>query len=211
MTGAAWLFLAAAAVFAATDWLAVADRLDRLEYVAKPAAMLALVAVALTLSPHLEARRWAFVVALVFSLAGDVFLMLPSDRFVAGLTSFFIAHVAYIVGLRIGASELRPLVVSAIPVAVVAAILGGRIIGSLRERHPNLVGPVAAYVGVIAVMVASALATGEPYAALGALLFMASDSLNAWRRFVVPLGWAPVAVMVTYHLGQGLLVVSLAL
>lgn len=210
MTTTSWLLLAAAGVLAATDWLAVADSLDRLEYVAKPATMCALIGVALTLSPHIEARRWAFVAALVCSLAGDAFLMLPRDAFVAGLSSFLLAHVAYIVGLRIGAPELRPLVVSAVPVVIAAALLGGRIIRSLRERYPELVAPVAAYIGVIAVMVASALATGEPYAAFGAVLFMASDSLIAWNRFVVRLPWAAVTIMVTYHLAQGLLVLSLA-
>lgn len=211
MTSASWLLLVAAAVFAAADWFAVADRLDRLEYVAKPATMLALIAVALTLTPELEERRWAFVAALLFCLAGDVFLMLPGNHFVPGLAAFLVAHVAFIIGLRIGAPELRPLVLSAIPVVVVSTLLGGRIIRSLRERHPELVAPVAAYIGVIAVMVASALATGEPLAAFGAVSFMASDSLIAWNRFVVNLPWAPVTIMVTYHIAQALLVLSLTL
>lgn len=211
MTSASWALLAAAGVLAAMDWLAVADRLDRLEYFAKPAAMIALIGVALTLTPHDDARRWAFVVALTLSLLGDVFLMLPRDFFVPGLASFLVAHVAYIVGLRIGASDLRPLVLSAIPVVVASSLLGSRIIRSLRDRHAELVPPVAAYIGVIAVMVASALATGEPLAAFGAVLFMASDSLIAWNRFVVLVPWAPVTIMVTYHLAQALLVLSLAL
>ena len=210
MTSAAWLFVAAAGLFAAADWLAVADRLKRLEYIAKPATICALIGAAITLTPHNDARRWAFVVALAFSLAGDIFLMLPRDYFVPGLASFLVAHIAYVVGLRIGASELRPLVVSAIPVVVVAALLGGRIIRALRDRYPDLVAPVAAYIGVIAVMVASALATGEPYAAFGAVFFMASDSLIAWNRFVTLLAWAPLTIIVTYHIAQALLVLSLA-
>jgi uncharacterized membrane protein YhhN len=60
-------------------------------------------------------------------------------------------------------------------------------------------------------MVASALATGEPLAAFGAVFFMASDSLIAWNRFVVALWWAPVTIMVMYHIAQALLVLSLAL
>jgi uncharacterized membrane protein YhhN len=211
VTGAAWSLLGLAAIFAAADWLAVADRLHRLEYFVKPAALFALIAVALTLTPHIGARRWAFVVALAFSVVGDVFLMLPRDYFVAGLGSFLLAHVAYIVGLRIGATELRPLVVSAIPVAVVAAVVGGRVLHSLRETRPALVAPVSAYIGVLAVMVAAALATGEPLAAFGAVFFMASDSLIAWNAFVTPLPWAPVTIMVTYHVAQAMLVLSLGL
>jgi hypothetical protein len=44
---------------------------------------------------------------------------------------------------------------------------------------------------------------------VGASLFFASDSLIAWNRFVRPRAWAPVAIMVTYHLGQAGLVTSL--
>jgi hypothetical protein len=40
---------------------------------------------------------------------------------------------------------------------------------------------------------------------------MASDSLIAWNRFVKPLSWAPVVIMVTYHMGQTGLVLSLGL
>src|SRR5205807_1923942 len=102
LTNTSWLLFVAAAFFAVADWGAVARRLDRLEYIAKPATIVALIGVALTLTPHIEARRSAFVVALVFSLAGDVFLMLPGDFFVQGLSSFLVGHIAYIVGLRIG-------------------------------------------------------------------------------------------------------------
>jgi uncharacterized membrane protein YhhN len=82
----------------------------------------------------------------------------------------------------------------------------------LRERdRTELIVPVSAYIGVLAVMVAAALATGEPLAAFGAVFFMASDSLIAWNRFVTPMPWAPVTIMVTYHVAQTLLVLSLAL
>jgi uncharacterized membrane protein YhhN len=72
-----------------------------------------------------------------------------------------------------------------------------------------LVGPVIAYISVISAMVVSALASGNVAAGTGAVLFAGSDSLIAWDRFVRPLQWAPVAIMVTYHVGQALLVLSL--
>jgi hypothetical protein len=58
-------------------------------------------------------------------------------------------------------------------------------------------------------MVACALATGNVLAGVGASLFFASDALIAWNRFVIPVRWAPVAIMVTYHVGQAGLVTSL--
>jgi uncharacterized membrane protein YhhN len=62
---------------------------------------------------------------------------------------------------------------------------------------------------VISAMVTCALATGNTLAAAGASLFFASDALIAWNRFVRPRTWAPVAIMVTYHLGQTGLATSL--
>jgi len=93
----------------------------------------------------------------------------------------------------------------------VAAFLGRRILAGVQEIEPRLSTPVSAYIAVIGVMVAAALASGEPFAATGAIVFMASDTLIAWNRFVQPLSWAPVVIMVTYHLGQAGLVVSLGL
>ena len=50
---------------------------------------------------------------------------------------------------------------------------------------------------------------GNPIAAVGAALFVASDSMIAWSKFVAPFAAAPVAIMVTYHLAQAGFVLSL--
>ena len=67
-------------------------------------------------------RAW-FVAALVLSLAGDVFLMLPKDLFVFGLGSFLLGHIAYIVGMHVdGVDGLRFLVGIVIVMALLAVI-----------------------------------------------------------------------------------------
>ena len=55
-------------------------------------------------------------------------------------------------------------------------------------------------------------ATGTPHlaAALGAMTFAVSDWLIGHDRFVGPGLGGPVAVMVTYHIGQALLILGLA-
>jgi uncharacterized membrane protein YhhN len=205
VTGPAAFLLGMAAVFAVADWVAVARGSKGLEYVAKPAATLLLVGVASALVPEDETRRAWFVLALVLSLAGDVFLMLPRNLFVAGLASFLLGHVAYIAGFGLG--EAWPWIAG---VAVVALAVGTPILRALLARgEKQLVGPVVAYMAVISVMVACAIGTGDAVAIAGAVLFMASDSLIAWNRFVRPLAWAPVTIMVTYHLAQAGLVLSL--
>jgi uncharacterized membrane protein YhhN len=52
--------------------------------------------------PDASLYKVAIMAGLVCSLAGDVFLMLPSDRFVAGLVSFLIAHLFYITAFTSG-------------------------------------------------------------------------------------------------------------
>jgi uncharacterized membrane protein YhhN len=206
---AAWALLAGAAAAAAGDWLAVARRCKALEYACKPAAMALLVGVALALDPAVPARRWWFVAAGVLSLAGDVFLMLPADRFVAGLGSFLGAHLAYIVGLRVDGGPLVALVPAGVAVAAVAGALARPILRAVRASRPALAGPVGAYMVVIAAMVTAAIASGVVPAAVGAVLFLASDTLIAWERFVAPRRWHRLAIIVTYHLGQAGLVLSL--
>jgi uncharacterized membrane protein YhhN len=207
VTTAAWALLAVGAAFAIANWVAVATGAKPLEYVAKPATLALLIAVALVLDPvHDDTRIW-FVVALVFSLAGDVFLMIPRNLFVFGLSAFLLGHLAYIVGLNLHTEGNW---LWAVPVLVVVAFLGVHLVRGIRRGDtPTLAGPVVAYVIVIAVMGSSAVASGNAVAAIGALLFMLSDSLIGETRFVRPRVGAGVAIMVTYHVGQALLVVSL--
>jgi uncharacterized membrane protein YhhN len=205
------VWLVVAVVVAAGDWVAAATRRKTLEYFCKPAVMVALIGVALALDPRSNAARWWFVAALVFSLAGDVFLMLPSDQFVFGLASFLVAHLAYVVGLNIDGGSATALAVSAVVVAIVAAVVARPILAAVwRGDDPGLRVPVVVYMVAIAAMVASAVATGRVPAAAGAALFFASDATIAWNRFVRPLRWGPLFIIITYHLGQAGLVLSLA-
>lgn len=215
MTSAAWLLLGCTAAVAVVDWVAVATHRTRVEYVAKPLTTVGLVAVAVTLDPVHPDVRVAFVVALVWSLAGDVLLMLPGDQwFVPGLASFLLAHVAYVVGFVLGPGTPGELVVGAVIAGAVAVPMGVRLVRRLRRDAPALVVPVAAYVAVIATMVACATGWGNAWAVAGAWLFFASDACIAESRFVRPgwsgTTWAPLAIIVTYHLGQAGLVLSLA-
>src|SRR5437879_2084432 len=137
----AWVLLAVAGVLAVVDWWAVATQNRLVEYVAKPGTLAALVAVALALNPErADVRAW-FVAALILSLAGDVFLMLPGDLFVPGLASFLLAHVAYTVGFDIHAGSAAALAVACVAVVVVGAVLASRIVTRVRHDHPPLVGP----------------------------------------------------------------------
>jgi uncharacterized membrane protein YhhN len=200
--------LVAAGVSAIGNWIAVARGSAIGVYVCKPLTLVLMVAAALALDPADDAMRAWFVAALVLSLLGDVFLMLPSDAFVAGLSAFLLAHVAYVVGLDQDSAGHWWL---AVPVVLVVAILGRRLVGGIRRSgHPEMVVPVVAYVATILVMVASAVASGNALAAIGALLFMTSDAFIGEDRFVRHRAWQPLVIIITYHVAQALLVLSLA-
>jgi alkenylglycerophosphocholine/alkenylglycerophosphoethanolamine hydrolase len=211
VSGASWGFLVLTAVFAVADWYAVANDRRTLEYAAKPATMVALAGVALTLDPADSTARVWFVVAIGFSLLGDVLLMLPRNLFVGGLAAFLLGHIAYVAGLlSIGVTAVG-LAVGAVLVTAAVTTIGLRIVRAVRESdEADLAAPVLAYIVVISLMVACAVGTGEPLAIVGSVLFYSSDALIAWNRFVESYPWGRVAIMVTYHLGQVGLVLSLA-
>jgi len=186
--------------FAALDWWAVAQQRTTVEYVAKPATLAALLIYAAT-GAHCSV---ALLSALVLSLLGDVFLMLPVDLFAAGLGAFLLGHVAYIANFHVSPTARLLWWV------VVIAASSGLIRRIMRAVSPEQLRPaVGIYIAVIGLMVASAIASGSWLASLGALLFFASDGIIAWNRFVQTLPWARVAIIVTYHLGQCGLVLAL--
>ena len=210
MTGTAFLLLTIALVAAAADWMAVHLEHKPLEYIAKPLTMVLLIGATLALDVNDPAVRTWFVVALVFCLAGDVFLMIPKDRFVLGLAAFLIGHIAYIVGMHVEGVETPRFFVGIVVVMAVLAVIGTIVLRGVRAGpDAKLAGPVVAYMFVISAMVASAIGVGSLAAVVGASLFYLSDALIAWNRFVKETRHAHIAIMVTYHLAQFGLVLSL--
>lgn len=210
MTPLALALLIAAGLVALIDWWAALRSNKRIEYLAKPGVLLLLIGVALALDPkHGSMRAW-FVAALVLSLAGDVFLMLPSDRFVQGLAAFLFAHVAYAVGFLLYSPGLPAPIITTLLVIAFSAISWRRLAGGMKVCGQSaFLPPVTAYVVVIGVMGSAALASGNALAAAGAFLFILSDSIIGETRFVGERAWGPIAIITTYHLGQALLVLSL--
>lgn len=209
MTVAFWTLIGATLVVAAADWAAVALDARRVEHVLKPATMVVLVAATLVLPDPASgpARGW-LVAGLLCSLVGDVFLMLD-DHFVEGLASFLVGHVAYVVALwNLGVDPGRFLV-GLVVVVVLMAVIGSAIITGARRRDPRLAAPVAAYIAVISLMVASAVGTGIAVAVLGATLFYVSDGVIGFSRFFRDFPQSRLLVMTTYHLGQIGLVLAL--
>ena len=199
---------------AVINWVAVARGIRRLEYIFKPATLIAFVLGAWLLGQRVGGSRLAlwFVAALVFSLAGDIFLMLPDEKwFVPGLLAFLVGHVCYIIGFNPTWPPIGAIAIVAV-VAVVDWIVLPKIIRGVRDSGaPKLQGPVIGYGVILSLMLVSAWATwfrpgwgstGRLLAGLGGTLFFASDLMLAWNKFVRPSRVLHVAVIATYHLGQ---------
>ncbi|HET7430581.1 MAG TPA: lysoplasmalogenase [Nocardioides sp.] len=205
MTGLIWLLPAACAV---VDWYAVARADRRTETWAKPATLVALIAAALVLgATDSSAGAW-LLVALVLGLAGDVFLLGDTDtRFRLGLGAFLLGHLAFVVSFtRLGLDPAGWAWLAWVVLLVCLTATRQVAPATYLRSGWALAAPVALYTVVIGAMVLVAFDTAEPLIAVGATVFAASDSILAVNRFVRPVGWAPVAVMVTYHVGQALIV-----
>jgi uncharacterized membrane protein YhhN len=211
MTQIAQLMFAGAIVFALVDWSAVIRANRHLRSVTKPAVILLLVGVALTLKTSSGSQRYVFAGALLLCLVGDVALLMDERWFRAGLAAFLVAHLAYGGGFLVGGVNRGLLLSTTLAVAIISLGLGGRILRSILESgRRDTALPVAAYLLAISAMLALAAASGKPLAIAGAALFYASDGMIAWNRYVRPLPWSPLPVIVTYHLAQAGLVLSLA-
>ena len=78
-----------------------------------------------------------------------------------------------------------------------------------RHGRVTTVG-VAVYMATLAFMTVLAAGTGVIAAVLGGALFLASDALLGWSRFVAPAPGGRVLVHITYHFAQLGLVLWLA-
>jgi uncharacterized membrane protein YhhN len=179
-------------------------------YVFKPLTVVLIMLVALQTKHETAAQYKALVVAgLLCSLLGDVFLMLPRERFVAGLVSFLFAHVFYAAAFASGA--WRPSVWATAPLLVYGVLM----VGLLWKGLGKLKAAVVVYVAAILLMAWAALSrvpttidAGGVLAATGALLFVASDSALAWDRFRSKFKAAQAVVLATYFAAQWLIALS---
>lgn len=199
-------------VLADAEWAGVWRGWERARWVTKPGTLLALIAWFTLVGRWQGPLAW-FGAGLVFSLLGDVLLMLEAKYFTAGLAAFLTGHLLYIIGFSQG--EIALTWAALLPAAAVGIFLlvYNRVLSrSLARNHlQGMAAPVALYSLVISVMWLMALSTllrpqwsGAPstLAAVGATLFVTSDSVLAFNKFVRPLPLGDLAVMVTYHLGQ---------
>ena len=151
-------------------------------------------------------RRDAGVLALglAFSTAGDVLLDLDPRLFAFGLGAFLLTHLTYIrlfarnrtAGIRLDPPRLAAVLL----ILVYSVTLSVWIVPSVGE----LAVPVVLYICALTTMVCTAILARfqQRWVAVGAILFLISDSLLAIHKFKTPVPLRDYLVWSTYYLGQ---------
>ena len=202
------------------ELLSTVAQLQNLHMICKPLIMVSL-CVYYLLSAG-DNRSAVVILAIVFSLAGDVSLMFDSldpTYFMVGLVSFLISHIFYIVAYRQhqndddtdalhGIQKLR----AAFPIV----LAGTGLVVILYPTLGDLKFPVMIYALVLVVMVLNGLfrlgrTNNKSFmlVLIGAMLFMVSDSLLAINKFFTPLSHSGLLVMSTYISAQFMIIEGL--
>jgi uncharacterized membrane protein YhhN len=193
----------------AADW---EEQRHRAFYLLKPLTTALILAAALSQDPVSGAGYRMYVVpALALSLAGDVCLMFDGDGwFAAGLGSFLLAHVGFILAFLKGVALALPPAWTLLPL-----LYGLGLCAWLLPRAGSLRIPVALYCLVLLGMTAAAAlrlqalgGLAPRLAAVGSVLFVVSDSALALRRFGGPFRAAQALILATYWAAIGLIAAS---
>ena len=154
----------------------------------------------------LRYSSWPMVLAMGFSALGDY--MGVCHNFWGQMGSFALAHIAFVVFFYREYCKERAMVGIKWKSAIVG--LYGIVVGMCIVPHvqgPLQIG-VSVYILLILAMCILAWMQKNPLYALGAWLFVFSDTILAWNKFVSPIEWAGYLIMVSYYLGQWVIFVQ---
>ena len=208
-------------IFAGLESLALYKGWRKLEFVVKPAVMVCLF-IWLYFTAGLKGTLLWFGVGIIFSLAGDAFLLFIDRFFIFGLIAFLLAHIAYLVGFNVPPPQGLDMWTFGVTIVIgVSAMrLLRHIVAGVRNTQPRLVAPVVVYSTVITLMLLSALltlfrpewmTTPALLVSVGASLFFVSDIVLAWNRFIAPIKHGRIINIGIYHLAQIAIIVGAAM
>ncbi|MGD9487231.1 MAG: lysoplasmalogenase [Calditrichaceae bacterium] len=156
------------------------------------------------------AYRYLIIAGLFFAFIGDIFLMLPSDRFLFGLSSFFVTHVFYIVAF-LSDSSFPVSYIYLIPGLILSVVFLKILLPHARLKTV----PVIIYSMILVFLLWQATGRMEEMfthssiiALIGTLLFVFSDVVLAYNRFVRKFRSAQLIILSTYYTAQLLIAYS---
>ncbi|RZT08667.1 Uncharacterized membrane protein YhhN [Duganella sp. CF402] len=156
--------------------------------------------------------RKAILAALLLSLFGDVFLMLPMTLgFELGLASFLIAHLFFLRAFTRDA----PLFGKRLPLILLLALSLANLVVLWPGVGKGLQIPVVAYMLCLVAMTAQAVSRGlslgtadGKLAAGGGIAFLISDTTLAYNKFHAPVPASALLVLGTYYAALYLIALS---
>ncbi|MGB4840725.1 MAG: lysoplasmalogenase [Saprospiraceae bacterium] len=149
-----------------------------------------------------------FILALIFAMLGDIFLMFKSEVFfLVGLGCFLIMQILYtITFLKDKSPAVRQNIYKTLPIFIISGI----VIIFLWDGLEDMKLPVAFYTIAICCMVVSALIRKNVSwylpVVVGVVLFMMSDAAIAFSKFGFPFPCAEYFIILTYMIAQFLIV-----
>ena len=148
----------------------------------------------------LRLTPWPMMLAMGFSALGD--LMGTCHNFWGQMGFFALAHIAYILFFSYSCKQSKTTDKAILRYSIVA--LYGLVVGTLilRNIHGVLQVGVLAYIILIITMLILAWMQQNRYYAIGAWLFVLSDSVLAWNKFVSHIEGASYLIMIPYYLAQ---------
>src|SRR5699024_6356102 len=146
------------------------------------------------------------LIGLFFSMIGDATL----NWFVVGLTFFLIGHLAYIYAFLQWQAFKKSHLLLLVILLPYGIWIGWQVVINLIDQDlSGLIAPVLLYILVILMMGFVAFLTKNYFIFIGAVLFILSDSILAWNRFVEEVEFSGILIMSTYYLAQFALATSL--
>ncbi|MFF2481129.1 lysoplasmalogenase [Paenibacillus sp. NPDC058071] len=146
------------------------------------------------------------LLGLFFCMLGDGLLV----WFVVGLSAFLIGHLFYLSAFLGKWRFTKWRFASVVPIAAYSIVMASYLLPAVKDGgNGALLIPVLLYLIVIALMCWSAIMTGRLWAAVGSVLFVISDSVLAWNKFVSDVPHAGIWIMVTYYAAQLLIARSI--
>lgn len=181
-------------------------------YVLKPLTMALIFLTAILGGNDLAVYKLMIIGGLICSLIGDIFLMLPTDRFLPGLGAFLLAHIFYIIAF---ASDINSLswwpLIPLIIWGIVFFLFISPALGKLKI-------PVIIYIVIILIMTWLAwerwiqmVQTETLLVLIGAVLFAISDNILAANRFKGAFKPAQALNLITYFTAQLLIASSVGM
>ena len=151
--------------------------------------------------------------ALFFSWLGDCFLIFKQDKlfFILGLAAFLVAHIAYIITFYKFKKVISSLTIFSIVAVFVFYTL--MLMYMLWPELGEMLVPVILYAIVLTLMGITGVVRNlrvNKLPVIGVMLFVVSDSLIAYTKFVEPLYLGGFIIMSTYIVAQFLIVKGLS-